>query len=76
MKLFNVTNNIVGIAAAIVFSGVVTASAERPWPGTDQKLTLVCRVVLPDEKYGSNEFLDKNGRVCRWVVEVKNDRPN
>jgi hypothetical protein len=52
------------------------ASAQVPWPNTEQKIVLVCRVVLPKETYGSNEFLDKDGRVCRWVVETKNARPN
>ena len=52
------------------------ASAQIPWPNTDTRIVLVCRAVLPQEKYGANEFLDKDGRVCRWVVEVKNDRPN
>jgi len=52
------------------------ASAQIPWPNTEQKIVLVCRVVLPQEKYGANEFLDKDGRVCRWVLEVKNVGPN
>jgi hypothetical protein len=51
------------------------ASAQIQWPSTETKIVLVCKVVLPAEKYGANEFLDKDGRVCRWVVEVKNDRP-
>jgi hypothetical protein len=49
------------------------ASAQQPWPNTEQKVVLVCRVVLPSEKYGANEFLDKDGRVCRWVLGVKNE---
>ena len=52
------------------------ASAQIPWPNTETKVVLVCRVVLPSEKYGANEFLDKDGRVCRWVLETKNDRPH
>ena len=52
------------------------ASAQIQWPNTETKIVLVCRVVLPSEKYGANVFLDKDGRVCRWVLEVKNDRPN
>ena len=46
------------------------ASAQIPWPNTETKIVLVCRVVLPKETYGANEFLDKDGRVCRWVVEA------
>ena len=49
------------------------ASAQIPWPNTDTKIVLVCRVVLPSEKYGANEFLDKDGRVCRWVLVTKNE---
>jgi len=52
------------------------ASAFNPWLNTEQRIVLVCRIVLPKETYGANEFLDKDGRVCRWVLEVKNDRPN
>lgn len=52
------------------------ASAQIQWPNTETKIVLVCRVVLPSEKYGANEFLDKDGRVCRWVLETKNDRPH
>lgn len=52
------------------------ASAYTPWNNTETKIVLVCRVVLPSEKYGANEFLDKDGRVCRWILETKNDRPN
>ncbi len=52
------------------------ASAQVPWPNTDTKIVLVCRVVLPSEKYGANEFLDKDGRVCRWVLETKNAGPH
>ncbi len=46
------------------------ASAQIQWPNTETRIVLVCRVVLPQEKYGANEFLDKDGRVCRWVVEA------
>lgn len=52
------------------------ASAQQPWPHTEQKIVLICRVAKPSELYGANEFIDKNGRICRWVLEVKNDRPN
>jgi hypothetical protein len=52
------------------------ASAQIPWPNTETKIVLVCRVVLPQEKYGANEFLDKDGRVCRWVLETKNAGPH
>jgi len=41
------------------------ASAQIPWPNTEQKIVLVCRVVLPNEKYGANEFLDKLKRTTR-----------
>lgn len=52
------------------------ASAQQPWPHTEQKIVLICRVAKPSETYGANEFIDKNGRICRWALEVKNDRPN
>lgn len=47
------------------------ASAQTPWPNTEQKIVLICRVAQPEEKYGANEFIDKNGKICRWVVEPK-----
>jgi hypothetical protein len=31
------------------------ASAQVPWPNTETKIVLVCRVVLPSEKYGGRE---------------------
>jgi hypothetical protein len=47
------------------------ASAQQPWPNTEQKIVLVCRVAQPEEKYGANEFIDKDGKICRWVLETK-----
>ena len=47
------------------------ASAQVQWPNTETRIVLVCRVVLPKETYGANEFLDKDGRVCRWVLVEK-----
>ena len=49
------------------------ASAESPWPGTETKTVLVCRTPKKDEDkmLRANEFLDKDGRICRWVVVYK-----
>ena len=49
------------------------ASAESPWPGTETKTVLVCRTPKKDEDnmLRANEFLDKDGRICRWVVVNK-----
>ena len=49
------------------------ASAESPWPGTETKKVLVCRSPKKDEdkQMGANEFVDKDGRICRWVVVNK-----
>jgi hypothetical protein len=49
------------------------ASAESPWPGTETKTLLVCRIPKKDEDrmMGANEFLDKDGRICRWVIVYK-----
>ena len=49
------------------------ASADSPWPGTETKTLLVCRIpkTEADKKIGSNEFVDKDGRICRWVVVNK-----
>jgi len=49
------------------------ASAESPWPGTETKTLLVCRTAKKDEDnmLRANEFLDKDGRICRWVVVNK-----
>ena len=46
------------------------ASAESPWPNTETKTVLVCRIPKKDEDktMGANEFMDKDGRICRWVV--------
>jgi len=46
------------------------ASAESPWPGTETKTVLVCRIPKKDEDkmLRANEFIDKDGRICRWVV--------
>ena len=45
-------------------------SAESPWPNTETKTVLVCRIPKKDEDrtMGANEFTDKDGRICRWVV--------
>lgn len=45
-----------------------TASAENPWPNTETKTVLVCRIPKKDDKPSANEFVDKDGRICRWVV--------
>jgi hypothetical protein len=49
------------------------ASAESPWPNTETKTLLVCRIPKKEEdkKMGANEFLDKDGRICRWVIVYK-----
>lgn len=49
------------------------ASAESPWPGTETKIVLVCRIPKKDEDkmLRANEFMDKDGRICRWVVVNK-----
>jgi hypothetical protein len=49
------------------------ASAESPWPGTETKTLLVCRTPKKDEDkmLRANEFLDKDGRICRWAVVNK-----
>jgi len=46
------------------------ASADSPWPNTETKTVLVCRIPKKDEDktMGANEFMDKDGRICRWVV--------
>ena len=48
-------------------------SAESPWPGTETKTLLVCRTPKKEEDkmLRANEFLDKDGRICRWVVVNK-----
>jgi hypothetical protein len=49
------------------------ASAESPWPGTETKTLLICRTPKKDEDkmLGANEFVDKDGRICRWAVVNK-----
>lgn len=47
------------------------ASAESPWPNTETKTVLVCRIPKKDDKPSANEFVDKDGRICRWVVVNK-----
>ena len=47
------------------------ASADSPWPNTETKTLLVCRIPKQDEKVRANEFVDKNGRLCRWVIVNK-----
>jgi hypothetical protein len=45
-------------------------SAESPWPNTETKTVLVCRIPKKDEDkmLRANEFMDKDGRICRWAV--------
>lgn len=43
-------------------------SAENPWPNTETKTVLVCRIPKKDDKPSANEFVNKDGRICRWVV--------
>ena len=45
-------------------------SAESPWPGTETKTVLVCRIPKreEDKMLRANEFMDKDGRICRWAV--------
>jgi len=43
-------------------------SAENPWPNTDTKTVLVCRIPKNDDKPSANEFVNKDGLICRWVV--------
>ena len=52
-----------------------TVSAENFWPNTETKTVLVCRIVKKDEDkmLRANEFLDKDGRICRWAIVKKND---
>lgn len=47
------------------------ASADNPWPNTETKTVLVCRIPKKDDKLRTNEFVDKDGRICRWVVTDK-----
>ena len=49
------------------------ASAENPWPNTETKTVLVCRIPKKDEDkmLRANEFMDKDGRICRWAVMQK-----
>jgi len=46
-------------------------SAENPWPNTETKVVLVCRTPKKDDKPGANEFVGKDGQICRWVVMDK-----
>jgi len=50
-----------------------TVSSESPLPNTETKTVLVCRIPKKDEDktMGANEFMDKDGRICRWVVVNK-----
>lgn len=45
-------------------------SAESPWPNTETKTVLVCRIPKreEDKMLRANEFMDKDGRICRWAV--------
>ena len=49
------------------------ASAENPWPSTETKTVLVCRIHKKDEDkmLRANEFMDKDGRICRGAVVNK-----
>ena len=49
------------------------ASAESPWPNTETKTVLVCRIPKKDEDkmLRANEFMDKDGRICRLAVVNK-----
>jgi len=46
-------------------------SADNPWPNTETKTVLVCRTPKKGDKPSTNEFVDKDGRICRWVVMDK-----
>ena len=46
-------------------------SAESPWPNTETKVVLICHIPKKDEKLSANEFIDKDGRICRWTVVDK-----
>ena len=46
-------------------------SAENPWPNTETKVVLVCRTPKKDDKPSTNEFVGKDGQICRWVVVDK-----
>jgi hypothetical protein len=35
------------------------------------KLVLECKKVPANYRLGVNEFLDKNGNVCRWLLKDK-----
>ena len=62
------------MAFPLIQQGVsLLTSAESPWPGTETKTLLVCRIPKQekDKKMGANEFLDKDGRICRWAIVNK-----
>lgn len=46
-------------------------SAESPWPNTETKVVLVCYIPKKNDKLSANEFIDKDGRICRWTVVDK-----
>lgn len=46
-------------------------SAERSWPNTETKIILVCYIPKKNDKLSANEFVDKDGRICRWTVVDK-----
>lgn len=46
-------------------------SAERPWPNTETKVVLICHIPKKNDKLSANEFVDKDGRICRWTVVDK-----
>ena len=49
------------------------ASADSPWPNTETKTLLVCRIPKKEEDkmLRANEFMDKDGRIFRWVIVYK-----
>jgi hypothetical protein len=47
------------------------ASAENPWPNTETRVVLVCRIPTKDDKSSANEFVDKDGQICRWTIVNK-----
>jgi len=46
-------------------------SAENPWPNTETKVVLICRIPKKDDKVSANEFVGKDGQICRWTVVDK-----
>lgn len=46
-------------------------SAEIPWPNTETKIILVCYIPKKNDKLSANEFVNKDGQICRWTVVEK-----